>query len=175
MLHLERRDGDAVQRKRNLLLIFDELEAEGARAFGDVGIESLGRRQEAFGDALGTGDDQRTRPLARILGVDEKPGQTAEMVAMQMADTHHVDFVGLEPEPMHPDQGRDAAIDEEGGVAGTDMERGLQLPARAKSIPAPYDCKTHDCRTVPLFEPCLSTRRQAPPQFMDGRFSAERQ
>src|SRR4029077_14634931 len=160
MLHLERRDGDTIQCKRDLLLIFDELKAEGARAVGDVGIESLGRRLEALGDALRPGDDQRTRPLARILGVDEKPGQTAEMVAMQMADTHHVDFVGLEPEPMNPDQARDAAIDEEGRVAGADVGRGLQLPARAKSIPAPYDCKTHDCRTVPLLEPCLSTRRK---------------
>src|SRR4029077_8404996 len=147
MLHLERRDGDTIQCKRNLLLIFDELEAEGARAVGDVGIESLGRRLEALCDALRPGNDQRTCPLAHILGVDEKPRQTSEMVAMQVADTHHVDFVGLEPEPMHPDQRRDPAIDKEGGVAGTDMERGLQLPAGTKSIPAPYDCKTHDCRT----------------------------
>src|SRR5262245_26397491 len=175
MLHLERRDGDAVQRKRDLLLIFDELEAEAARAVGDVGIESLGRSLEALGDALRPGDDQRTRALPRILGVDEKSRQASEMVAMQMADTHYVDFVGLEAESMHPNQRRDAAIDEEGGAAGTDMERGLQLTAGAKSIPAPYDCKTHDCRTVPLFEPCLSTRRQAPRQCMDGRFSAERQ
>jgi hypothetical protein len=65
-----------------------------------------------------------------------------------MTDTHHVDLVGFEPEPMHADQRRDAAIDEEGGVSGTNMERGLQLPARAKSIPAPYDCKSHDCPTV---------------------------
>src|SRR6478736_701009 len=158
MLHLERRDGDAVQRQRNLLLIFDELEAERARAVGDVGIESLGRRLEALGDALRPGDDQRTRPLACILGVDEKPGQTSEMVAVQMADAHHVDFVRLEPESMHPDQRRDAAIDEEGRVAGTDVERGLQPPAGAKSIPAPYDCKTHDCRTVPLSSNVASLR-----------------
>src|SRR5262245_40977621 len=87
MLHLERRDADTVQRKWNLLLILDELEAEGRRAFSYVGIKSLSRRVEALGDALGTGDDQGPRPLARILGVDEKPGQSAEMVAMQMADT----------------------------------------------------------------------------------------
>jgi len=85
------------------------------------------------------------------------------------------DRVGIESQLAHGDQAGGAAIDEEGRVAGTDVERGLQLPAGAKSIPAPYDCKTHDCRTVPLFERCLSTRRQAPPQCMDGRFSAERQ
>ena len=73
--------------------------------------------------------------LLDILGVDQKPGQTSEMVAMQMADTHHVDFVRLEPEPMHPDQRRDAAIDEEGGVAGTDMERGLQADRRRQKHP----------------------------------------
>jgi hypothetical protein len=137
MLDLVGRDADAVQRERNLLLIFDELEADGARAFRDVGIESLSRSQEALGDALGTGDDQGTGPLAHILRVDEEPSETAEMIAMQMADANHVDFVGREPEPVHANQRGDAAIDEKGGAVRPYVEGGLELSARAKSIPTP--------------------------------------
>ena len=85
-----------------------------------------------------------------------------------MAHADHVDIVGREPEPIHADQRGDAAIDEKGGAVRPYVEGGLELPARAKSIPTPYDCKPHDRRTSPPLNLCLSTRRQAPRQSMTG-------
>ena len=35
-------------------------------------------------------------------------------------------------------------------LSGPYVEGGLELPARAESIPAPDDCKSHDRRTSPL-------------------------
>src|SRR5512145_1845439 len=149
MFDLVGRDADAVQRERHLLLIFHEVEGKAALTFGDVGIMRLGGPHETLLDAPRAGDDQGPRPLAHILRVDEEPGETAEMIAMQMADADHVDIVGREPEPIHADQRRDAAIDEKGGAGRPYVERGLELPTRAESIPTPYDCKPHDCRTSP--------------------------
>src|SRR5665809_105023 len=115
MLHLERGDGDAFHFERLLLLIFDEGQLEASLAFGDARIKCLCGGEKAGLDALGSGDNERTRPLAHILRVNQEPRQAAEMVAMQMADEYRVDVAWVEPKPAHADQRRRAAIDEKGG------------------------------------------------------------
>src|SRR6516164_10062432 len=150
MLDLERRDADAVQGERNLLIIFDKVEGEAAIAFGDLGIEGFRGADEAPFDALWTGDDQGPLALACILCLDQEPREAAEMVTMQMADANHVDVVGGEPEPAHSDQSGNAAVDEKGGGSAPHVERGLELPTCAKSVPATYDGLPHNGRTSPF-------------------------
>ena len=132
------------------------------------GIEASAAVWKRARDALGTGDDQRPGSFVTYCASTE-PSETAEMIAMQMGDADHAGiFVGREPEPIHANQRRDAAIDEKGGAVRLYVEGGLELSARAKSTPTPYDCKLHDRRTSPPLNFCLSTRRQAPRQSMAG-------
>jgi hypothetical protein len=96
------------------------------------------------------------------------------MIAMQVTHADHVDIVGGEPEPIHADQRGDAAIDEKGGAVRPYVEGGLELPARAKSVPTPYDCKPHDRRTPPPVKTLPLYETPSAAAIHDGRFGAER-
>src|SRR5262245_24654119 len=111
MPHLERRHGRALNLNPRSLLIFNELDVEWTLGRCHAGIERLRRGNEAGLDAGRSSDGQRAPTLADEKRVYQEPRQSAEMIAVEVANEDSIDRARIEPDLAHTDQGRGAAID----------------------------------------------------------------
>ncbi len=134
MMNFERGDRDAADIERLALLVLDEDQIEIALGPGRVGVERLRERDKPVFDALRPHHNQRPRPVANILGIEQEPREPAEVIPMQMRDKDCVHLVEADPQLAHADQSGGAAVDEEPRRVGADIERSLEAAAGAERV-----------------------------------------
>ncbi len=75
--------------------------------------------------------------------VDEEPGETGEMIAMQMGNEYCTDFIGVQMKAAQADKRCGAAINEKYTLLSAHMKTGIEPAAGAKRITTANNCKLH--------------------------------
>jgi hypothetical protein len=81
------------------------------------------------------GDDERPR-AARDLAVEHQEGDSAEVIAVQVAHQHVLDPVRVDAGAPHRDQRRRAAVDERAVAVVLEQDARLHAPAAAECVAA---------------------------------------
>jgi hypothetical protein len=102
---------------------------------GGAGKEDLHRLRQTLRHARRARHEKRTRS-ARKLSVEEEEGNSAEVIAMEVAHHDDVDGRGVDRCPFQPDERGRSAIHERAKGAGFDEDRRLQTAAAPERIPA---------------------------------------
>ena len=95
---------------------------ELALDLGRTGEEQLHQLRQAIAEAGWADQRQRRHPPAIELRIQDKKRQAAEVVAVQVRNKYCADAIGIDTEFAHGDQGRGAAVDQEGAVAALDKK-----------------------------------------------------
>ena len=140
MLHQIGRDGEAVHIDALVQRQFANF--EGVLGFNRSRTREhrLANDVQALGQAGRACDHQRLRAAADELRVEQEEGQSAEMIAVQMADQDRRDRIGIDAPFADRDHGRRAAIDQHVAAVRTlEMEAGVEAAARTEGIAGPEE------------------------------------
>ena len=146
MLHHMGRDSNAVELRHHFGLQFAYSHFKLTLHFRRTRKQTRHRCHETLLQTGWSGDRQRVATLADQLRVEDREGQAAEVVAVQVTDDNGVYYVRVHIKAPHRNHGRRTPVNEEGRRRGADKQTGVKTAAVAKRIAAtPKTAVALDC------------------------------
>lgn len=124
-------------------LKLDDPELELLGCLRRAGEEDLHCCSQTLAHPRWSSNRERDGSLREELRIQDEEGQTAEVVTMEVAHENRLDAVGHDARPLHRDERRGPAVDDEASRDSLDQDAGIEPPTTSKRIPAPEKRQLH--------------------------------